>query len=154
MRHDSWMLDEAIGTFIDYRVGFCNLDQPAYTKAMPPTAFLTSNVGYVRLHGRNCFNWYGAADREQRKPRYDYLYTEAELAEWVKRIDRIRGYARKIFVVANNGTEGKSILTALTIQAMLDGRDPALTTPRELLAICRKGAQTALFTEYAARAVA
>src|SRR5580704_9655420 len=30
MRHDSWMAEEAIGTFIDYRVGFCNIDQPEY----------------------------------------------------------------------------------------------------------------------------
>ena len=42
MRHSSWMSDEAIGTFIDYKVGFCNIDQPDYTKAMPATALLTS----------------------------------------------------------------------------------------------------------------
>ncbi len=53
MRHSSWMREEALGTFLDYRVGFCNIDQPAYTSAMPPTEFLTSQVAYVRLHGRN-----------------------------------------------------------------------------------------------------
>ena len=53
MRHDSWMAEEAVGIFLDYKVGFCNIDQPVYTRAMPPTALLTSGVGYVRLHGRN-----------------------------------------------------------------------------------------------------
>ena len=60
MRHSSWMAEEAIGTFLDYRVGFCNIDQPQYTRAMPPTAILTSEVGYVRLHGRNPQNSLGA----------------------------------------------------------------------------------------------
>ena len=59
MRHSSWMAEEAIGTFLDYRVGFCNIDQPQYTRAMPPTAILTSDVGYVRLHGRNPQNSLG-----------------------------------------------------------------------------------------------
>ena len=53
----------SIGTFLDYRVGFCNIDQPEYTRAMPPTAFLTSGVGYVRLHGRNPKNSLGAYER-------------------------------------------------------------------------------------------
>ena len=60
MRHSSWMAEEAVGTFLDYRVGFCNIDQPEYTRAMPPTALLTSGIGYVRLHGRNPANALGA----------------------------------------------------------------------------------------------
>ncbi len=49
MRHNSWLTEEAQGIFLDYKVGFCNIDQPEYTRAMPPTALLTSNVGYVRF---------------------------------------------------------------------------------------------------------
>src|SRR6202142_115296 len=91
MRHSSWMREEALGTFLDYRVGFCNIDQPAYTSAIPPTEFLTSQVGYVRLHGRNPRNSLGAFERMEngqsnmRSRQHDYLYSEAELAEWVKR---------------------------------------------------------------------
>jgi uncharacterized protein YecE (DUF72 family) len=146
MRHSSWMLDEAIGTFIDYRVGFCNIDQPVYTKAMPPTAFLTSSVGYVRLHGRNCFNWFGAADHPSRAPRYDYEYSTEELSEWARRVDQIRGYAAKTFVVTNNGTDGKAIAAASQLQQILDGRLP---NPAR-----KQAAQAPLFTEYHRRAVA
>src|SRR5579885_2429503 len=90
MRHSSWMAEEAIGTFLDYRVGFCNIDQPEYTRAMPPTAFLTSEVGYVRLHGQNPQNSLGAYDRSAPRGRqHDYLYSEAELTAWAKRIERI-----------------------------------------------------------------
>ena len=38
MRHASWMLDEALGTLMDYRIGFCNVDQSAGARAMPPGA--------------------------------------------------------------------------------------------------------------------
>ncbi|HYP12570.1 MAG TPA: DUF72 domain-containing protein, partial [Bryobacteraceae bacterium] len=115
---------------------------------------LTAPVGYVRLHGRNCFNWFGAAEHPSRAPRYDYLYSEDELAEWVRRIDQIRSYSERTFVVANNGTNGKAITNALQLQALLQGRIPLV--PKELSRACRRGAasQKALFTEYNSRAVA
>lgn len=33
MRHSSWLAEEAVGTFLDYHIGFCNIDQPEYTSA-------------------------------------------------------------------------------------------------------------------------
>jgi uncharacterized protein YecE (DUF72 family) len=141
MRHSSWMAEEAIGTFIDYRVGFCNIDQPEYTRAMPPTAFLTSGIGYVRLHGRNPQNSLGGYDRtrDQRGQReqgvarmrqHDYLYSEAELAEWLKRIEHVGRYAESTFVVFNNDAEAKSVVNALQLRAMVSGE--RLPAPKEL----------------------
>jgi len=122
MRHSSWMSEEAIGTFLDYRVGFCNIDQPSYTSAMPPTAFLTSEVAYVRLHGRNPNNSLGAFDREAARARqHDYLYTEAELAEWAKRIEKAGRFADRTFVIFNNDAGGKSFVNALQLREMLVG---------------------------------
>jgi uncharacterized protein YecE (DUF72 family) len=136
MRHDSWMAEEAIGTFIDYRVGFCNIDQPEYTRAMPPTALLTSAVGYVRLHGRNPNNSLGGFDRTAphsngtRQRQHDYLYSEAELAEWGKRIEHISRYAASTFVILNNDVAAKSVVNALQLQASLTG--VRATAPKEL----------------------
>ncbi len=140
MRHSSWMAEEAIGTFLDYRVGFCNIDQPEYTRAMPPTAFLTSEVGYVRLHGRNPQNSLGAYDRSAfigaphggavRGRQHDYLYSEAELTEWAKRIERIGQFADSMFVIFNNDASAKSVVNALELQAMMKGVRPM--APREL----------------------
>jgi uncharacterized protein YecE (DUF72 family) len=127
MRHDSWMLEEALGTFIDHHVGFCNIDQPVYTRAMPPTAFLTSPIGYVRLHGRNPMNALGAfAADAPRQRQHDYLYEGAELSQWKTRIDRVARGAERVFVVANNDPGGKSVVNALELQRMFDaGRDMA-----------------------------
>ena len=148
MRHSSWMLDEAVGTFIDYRVAFCNIDQPVYTKAMPPTAFLTSAIGYVRLHGRNAFNWFGGGKAH----RYDYLYSDAELADWKSRIERIPGFASKIFVITNNDAGAKAMMNGLQLRSMLRGG--GADVPAEILRRCPARSQGVLFSEYSGRAVA
>jgi uncharacterized protein YecE (DUF72 family) len=126
MRHSSWMAEEAIGTFLDYRVGFCNIDQPEYTRAMPPTAYLTSGAGYIRLHGRNPINALGAYERTPgnmgaRVRQHDYLYSSSELAEWAKRIEHVQRYADRTFVVFNNDAVGKSVVNALELRSMMTG---------------------------------
>lgn len=131
MRHNSWMAEEAIGVFIDYRVGFCNIDQPEYTRAMPPTDFLTSGIGYVRLHGRNPQNSLGAFDKSAPRGRqHDYLYSEAELADWIKRIEHVNRYADSTFVVFNNDAGAKSVVNALQLRARISGERPVAS--REL----------------------
>ena len=35
IRHSSWLHEEALGTLIDHRMGFVNIDQAPYTKGMP-----------------------------------------------------------------------------------------------------------------------
>lgn len=138
MRHSSWMAEEAVGTFLDYRIGFCNIDQPEYTRAMPPTSLLTSGIGYVRLHGRNPANALGAAIQDKvqaskpmaRLRQHDYLYTEAELGSWIKRIEHVQRFAEQTFVVFNNDAGGKSFVNALQLRSMMTGSSGA--APRDL----------------------
>jgi uncharacterized protein YecE (DUF72 family) len=145
LRHASWMVDEALGTFLDYKIGFCNIDQPEYTKAMPPTAFLTSAIGYVRLHGRNCFNWYAEPPDASKQPRYDYEYATEELTEWKSRIDRISRCAAATYVIFNNDASGKAVLNARQLQEMLLDKP----VQQELGApVNRRAVQNALFTRY------
>ena len=120
MRHGSWMHEEALGTLIDYRVGFANIDQAAYTKAMPPSSFVTSAVGYVRLHGRNPQDWQREFGRAV-KPiaAHDYLYSTAELAEWKPRIEHVQRHSAVTFVFANNDVGGKSVVNALQLAEIL-----------------------------------
>jgi len=132
-RHDSWMADEAIGMLIDYKIGFCNIDQPEYTRAMPPTSVLTTGIGYVRLHGRNPDNSLGAFNQAaSRRMQHNYLYSGSELAGWVPRIQHLARYAENVFVIANNDAAGKSVVNCLQLQAMLG--DPRRRAPESLLA--------------------
>jgi uncharacterized protein YecE (DUF72 family) len=131
MRHASWLADEAMGTLIDYRLGFVNLDQPTYSSAMPPSAVVTSGAAYVRLHGRDKSYW----TREFRDggaagPPDDYLYSPAELAEWKKRIEHLQAHAASVFVVMANPGGGKSVVNALQLAKLLE----AEPSPRRAVA--------------------
>jgi uncharacterized protein YecE (DUF72 family) len=61
---------------------------------------------------------------------HDYLYSEAELAEWTKRIEHIRQYADSMFVIFNNDAQGKSVVNALQLQSVMGGA--RATAPKEL----------------------
>lgn len=133
MRHSSWMHQEALGTLIDYRIGFANIDQAVYTKAMPPASLLTSSIGYIRLHGRNPQDWqreFGRAGGSTAA--HDYLYSREELLEWKPRIQQIQEHAATTFVFANNDVGGKAVVNALQLAEMLG--DERHLAPAELIA--------------------
>jgi uncharacterized protein YecE (DUF72 family) len=121
LRHASWLGGDAQGTLIDARIGFCNIDQPSHTAAMPPTALLTSGIGYVRLHGRNPENsvaaYHAGAERQHQ---HDYLYSAEELAQWRLRIEKFRQFAERTMVIFNNDPKGKSVVNALQLQHLYD----------------------------------
>jgi uncharacterized protein YecE (DUF72 family) len=134
MRHGSWAHDEAVGTFIDHRVGFCNIDQASYTKAMPPTEFVTSPISYVRLHGRNPHDWtqeFGQS--EKRLARHDYLYKTVELIEWRDRIERLHQFSSFTFVFTNNDIGGKAVVNGIQLAELLgdDRRNAPTDLARE-----------------------
>lgn len=121
LRHASWLGEEAQGTLIDYKIGFCNIDQPVHTSAMPPTALLTSRVGYVRLHGRNPENSVASYRPDAaRQQQHDYLYSPDELAQWRLRIEKFRQFAERTIVIFNNDPKAKSVVNALQLQNLYD----------------------------------
>lgn len=121
LRHASWLAEEAQGTLIDYKIGFCNIDQPIHTSAMPATSILTSGVGYVRLHGRNPENSVAAYRTDAtRQAQHDYLYSPDEIAQWRLRIEKFRQFAGRTMVIFNNDPRGKSVVNALQMQNLYD----------------------------------
>lgn len=119
MRHESWAYDEAVGTFVDYRIGYVNLDQPRVMRALPPTTFLTSSVGMVRLHGRDASRWNQLFATEEEACQTDYQYSRAELDEWRPRIEKLQRFAGTLFVTASNDFGLKAIQATLDIEEML-----------------------------------
>lgn len=114
MRHESWMAPEALGVLVDYHIGFVNIDQPRTVRAMPPTSFLTTGTGYVRLHGR-------LADPVTRAARSDYMFSLSELEEWKARIQRFHHLADSTYVVFNNNARARSAVNALQLECLLGG---------------------------------
>jgi uncharacterized protein YecE (DUF72 family) len=116
VRHASWNNHDTLEYFVKKGVAFCNIDQPKLGRAIGPTEYVTSPVGYVRLHGRNYDKWF---DSDSRDDRYNYLYTEPELKSWKQHIDNIAKKAKVTYVVTNNHFEGKAAVNALQLKHMI-----------------------------------
>jgi uncharacterized protein YecE (DUF72 family) len=128
VRHDSWENPDTLDYFIQKSVAFCNIDQPLLGRSLEPTEHVTSPVAYVRLHGRNYDQWFQA---ETGADRYNYLYSETELAGWKDKIGRIANKADVTFVVTNNHFLGKAGVNALQLKNMLTGQ--RVKAPESLL---------------------
>ena len=119
VRHSSWNDPETLAAFTHKDVGFCNIDQPLLGRSLAPTEHVTAAIGYVRLHGRNYEQWF---DSDNRNDRYNYLYTELELAGWKERIESVAERAQTTYVITNNHFESKAGVNALELKAMISGK--------------------------------
>jgi uncharacterized protein YecE (DUF72 family) len=128
VRHSSWNNPETIRDFVQHNVSFCNIDQPLIGRSLEATEHVTAPAGYVRLHGRNYDQWFEA---EKGEDRYNYLYSETELAGWRDKIERIAHKAEVTYVVANNHFEAKAGVNALQLKHMLTGQ--RVKAPQPLL---------------------
>ncbi len=123
VRHESWNQPETLAQFLRHDVGFCNIDQPLLGRSLAPTEHVTSNLGYVRLHGRNYEHWFeNGSDTDSRDDRYNYLYKVPELEKWKNKIEIIAKKALSTFVIANNHYQAKAPVNALELRHLLEGK--------------------------------
>jgi uncharacterized protein YecE (DUF72 family) len=106
-RHRSWLDDENCAETLAFleRIGasYVTVDAPRSETAknlVPTVPAVTSPTAYVRFHGRNLGTWNkrGGSAAE----RFDYLYSEAELEEWVPTLRELAGHAEQAFALFNN----------------------------------------------------
>lgn len=119
VRHASWNNMETLGEFAARGVAFCNIDQPYLGRALRRTDYATSDLGYVRLHGRNYQQWF---EHEKPHDRYNYLYKKEELEGWKSKIQRVAEKTKTTYVVANNHFQGKAVVNALQLQHLLSDK--------------------------------
>ncbi len=112
-RHKEWYDDRVFSLLRKLNLGLVNVDLPRIGALPEPTAILTSDVAYFRLHGRNKDAWYNPRTGSHR---YDYLYTDAELEEWGQRVEGSLDAVKKAFIFANNCHKGSSFVNALRLK--------------------------------------
>jgi uncharacterized protein YecE (DUF72 family) len=117
-------------TLAELGIGFCNIDQPWLGQSLRATAEATSSVGYVRLHGRNYKEWF--AENRQPSDRYNHLYRMEQLEPWADRVRTISDRTRSTYVVTNNHSEGKAVVNAFQLTALLT--DKPINPPEQLIA--------------------
>ena len=85
--------------------GYVTVDAPKSDSArnlVPTVPAVTSPTAYVRFHGRNLATWNkrGGSAAE----RFDYLYSDDELGEWVGTLQELAGQAEQAFAFFNNNS--------------------------------------------------
>jgi len=115
-RNAEWAVGETYELLHGLGLGFCCVDEPSLKDLMPRESVRTSDTGYVRFHGRNARKWW---KHEQAYERYDYLYTQEELEEWIPRVRAIESGAKDTYLFFNNHYQGKSVENARMFARML-----------------------------------
>jgi uncharacterized protein YecE (DUF72 family) len=115
-RSDEWLRDSVYKGLAEYNIAFVNVDEPALKGLPKPTDIVTSNIAYARFHGRNAREWWTGDNAS----RYDYLYSDDELAEWLGRIKKMVKQCSKVIIAFNNHWKGQAVTNAKRIKEMLE----------------------------------
>jgi uncharacterized protein YecE (DUF72 family) len=115
-RHRSWyeesMRDELLRWLEERKIGWVVVDAPKVdAKNVPETLVATTTpTAYVRFHGRNAGTWNvrgGSAAQ-----RFDHLYGEAELREWVGPLRELSNQSEETYAFFNNNNQTNGVAQA------------------------------------------
>ena len=105
-RHASWLddehRDETLGFLERHGMTFVIVDAPKTggRNVLPTLVTTTSPTAYIRFHGRNAETWNKRV--RSAAERFDYLYSEEELREWVDPLKELAGKAEVVYAMFNN----------------------------------------------------
>lgn len=114
-RNNEWIGKEVFDILKKENMGFVCVDEPGVRGLIGNVTAVTSNIAYLRLHGRNAAKWYGSEGSE----RYDYLYSNSELLDWVNRLRDMEDDSGVTLVSFNNHPKGKAIENAKALMGYL-----------------------------------
>lgn len=115
-RHESWNKPQIHKFLQELNISYVNVDGPQLPGLLPPQSVVTTETGYVRLHGRNEEKWWDGKGME----RYDYLYNEEELKTWLTQISEIMRKTYKTYIFFNNHPNGQAVKNARQMLNLLD----------------------------------
>jgi len=142
-RHVSWLddehRDETLRFLENIAATHVIVDAPRIEGARNLVATvpaLTSSTAYVRFHGRNADTWNkrGGSAAE----RFDYLYSEEELAEWVGPLRELSEQAEQAYAFFNNnatspdgrgGRMAQAAANAKALQRLLQAANVPVSSP-------------------------
>ncbi|TFH32095.1 MAG: DUF72 domain-containing protein [Anaerolineales bacterium] len=119
-RDTQWVGEETFSMLEKLQFGFCCVDEPQLPGLMPPVFRATSDIAYIRFHGRNGEKWY---QHDHAWERYDYSYTKDDLLDWIPRIKALDAANPLTLVYANNHYRGQSVETLRKLEKMLVGEE-------------------------------
>ena len=124
-RHRSWFpdhADETLAALRAARLAHVIADAPAVAGAMPHVTAVTAPTAVLRLHGRNTEGFLRQLRGEEPavREKYDYLYSDAELAALVPEVELLATESAEVFVSFNNNNRDYPVRNALAFRRLLD----------------------------------
>jgi uncharacterized protein YecE (DUF72 family) len=121
-RHASWLDDEngaeTLRFLEEHGMTYVTVDAPQTggKNVLPTLVAATSETAYVRFHGRNVETWNKRTSSAAE--RFDYLYSEEELREWVPRLRELAAETPTVYAMFNNN--GRSAMPSPPLLEAVD----------------------------------
>jgi uncharacterized protein YecE (DUF72 family) len=121
-RTGSWLNEEHLEYTLRFlrenTLSLVSVDEPQGLKSsVPAVAEVTAPPGVVRFHGRNKENWERKDITVSEK--YNYLYSEDELEDWVPKIYRMADDAKEVYIIFKNKHFDFAVRNARQMRALL-----------------------------------
>jgi uncharacterized protein YecE (DUF72 family) len=122
-RNASWFTEgaerETLAVLRETNLAFVIVDEPqGFHSSVPAIWQATSpDLSVVRFHGRNAQTW--MKKNQTAAERFNYLYSEGELAQLAQHIDGLRRETKQVHAMFNNCYEDKAQRNAKQLLAML-----------------------------------
>ena len=120
LRHRSWSdaQEETAALLAASGASWVQIDEPKFGSSIRQLlAPRAAPFLYVRLHGRNAAEWW---DHEESEDRYNYLYSDGELAPIIERVRAARHQVRKLYLYMNNHFAAQAVANATMVREMLE----------------------------------
>lgn len=115
LRHPSWQRPDTRDLLDFFHAAFVRIDEPFFNNLDEQFA-PEDTLQYWRFHGRNRAQWRARGAGEQR---YDYLYDDDEINEFVASISEHLSSKRTNLLFFNNHVAGKAVVNALMLASGL-----------------------------------
>jgi uncharacterized protein YecE (DUF72 family) len=118
-RHRSWVRPEIPEWLAERGLDLVAVDAPDLPGLYPSGWVQSGRRAYVRFHSHNASNWY-TGDKE----RYDYLYSDTELGEWVDAAAAAERETDEGLFLFNNCHRGQAVVNARRLVELFASRFP------------------------------
>ena len=124
LRHKSWFdgsnVEETLSFLEERDLPFVSVDMPqGFDSSIPPIGTATArDLAMVRFHGRDPKQW--KLKEATAAERFKYDYSDAELAEWVPKVEEMQEQARETHVLMNNCYRDYAVKSARQFAMLLD----------------------------------
>jgi uncharacterized protein YecE (DUF72 family) len=121
-RTGGWLNEERQAKTLEFlrqqAISLVCVDEPQDCKTcLPPLAEVTAPVAAVRFHGRNGENWEKKDTLPEEK--FNYLYNETELKEWVAKIEEMAKKAEAVHITFKNKHQDYPVRNARQMMELL-----------------------------------